>query len=529
MNFKIKPLALALAASSLFIGCTQIAPKTPAEKELAAVPVDVFCPVDELSWQEFAPSADANLWDRVRDGFQMPSVHNERVDTYISWYSRNDNYMKRVSERANRYLYHIVEQLEANDLPLELALLPIVESAFDPFAYSHGRASGIWQFIPGTGKHYGLKQNYWYDGRRDIEASTDAAIRYLSNLNRQFDGDWLLALAAYNTGGGNVRKAIRRNKAKGKPTDFWSLKLPRETSAYVPQLLALAELVRNPNEYGLTLTDIPNNPYFERIDLDSQMDLAQAADLAGMELKDFYHLNAGYNRWATDPDGPFHFLVPVEQAEDFLENLDALPEQERISWKSYKVKSGDSLNLIAKRHHTSVNALKSANNLSSNLIRLNQTLIIPVASQPVESYAYSQEQRVKAKQNKSSGKAGTSKSSYLVQSGDSLWKIASIHRVSVSEIARWNGMAPRDPIKPGQKLVIWSKAATNNTGYASNNSSGVIRKVNYQVRNGDSLARIAGKFNLTVNDILKWNTMNAKSYIHPGQRITLFADVTRVN
>ena len=527
MNFTLKPLALALAASSLFVGCTQVTPKITAEKQIAAVAPDAFCPVDELAWQDFVPSQDVNLWDRVRDGFQIPTVQNSRVDTYISWYSRNDNYMQRVSERANRYLYHIVEQLDANGLPLELALLPIVESAFDPFAYSHGRASGIWQFIPGTGKHYGLNQNYWYDGRRDIEASTEAAIRYLTNLNQQFDGDWLLALAAYNTGGGNVRKAIKRNKAKGKPTDFWSLKLPRETSAYVPQLLALAELVRNPQEHGLTLTEIPNAPYFERIDLDSQMDLAQAAELAGMELKDFYHLNAGYNRWATDPDGPFHFLVPVEHAEGFVTNLDALPEQERISWKSYKVKPGDSLNLIAKRHHTSVNALKNANNLRSNLIRQNQTLVIPVASQPVESYAYSQDQRVKTKQNKSTGKQGTSKSNYVVQSADSLWKIASIHRVSVSEIARWNGMAPRDPIKPGQNLVIWSKAPT--TSYASNQSNGVIRKVNYQVRNGDSLARIAGKFNLTVNDILKWNTMNAKSYIHPGQRITLFVDVTRVN
>ena len=249
MNFTLKPLALALAASSLFVGCTQVTPKITAEKQIAAVTPDAFCPVDELAWQDFVPSQDVNLWDRVRDGFQIPTVQNSRVDTYISWYSRNDNYMQRVSERANRYLYHIVEQLDANGLPLELALLPIVESAFDPFAYSHGRASGIWQFIPGTGKHYGLKQNYWYDGRRDIEASTEAAIRYLTNLNQQFDGDWLLALAAYNTGGGNVRKAIKRNKAKGKPTDFWSLKLPRETSAYVPQLLALAELVRNPQEH----------------------------------------------------------------------------------------------------------------------------------------------------------------------------------------------------------------------------------------------------------------------------------------
>ncbi|MBB3168614.1 LysM peptidoglycan-binding domain-containing protein [Simiduia aestuariiviva] len=525
MKYTLKPLAVALAACGLLYGCSQT-PIQEAATPLKSPTLNAYCPVDDTEWLAFAPAEHPDLWQRIRAGMQIEPVHNERVDTYIKWYSKNERYMQRVSERANRYLYHIVDELEANDLPLELALLPIVESAFDPFAYSHGRASGIWQFIPGTGKHYGLKQNWWYDGRRDIEASTDAAIRYLTNLHNQFDGDWLLALAAYNTGGGNVRKAIRRNKNKGKPTDFWSLKLPRETRAYVPQLLALAELVRNADQYGLSLLTIPDTPYFERVDLDAQMDLAQAADLAEMSLEDLYHLNPGYNRWATDPEGPYHFLLPIEKADLFRDKLAAMPPRERVSWANYTVKSGDSLNLIAKRFHTSVSALKSANDLRSTMIRRGQTLVIPVASQPVESYAYSQDQRIKSKQARSQGKSGSQKSTYLVKRGDSLWKIANAHRVSVRDVARWNGMAPKDPIKPGQKLVLWSntQVATQTT-----NSNGVIRKVNYRVRRGDSLARIAGKFNLSVSDILKWNTMDTKSYIHPGQKITLFVDVTRVN
>lgn len=527
MKFTLKPLALALAASSLLLGCTQTPQKMQAETPMATLSPLAYCPADDIAWSNFIPAEHPDLWERMRNGFQIEPNNNERVQTYIRWYSSNGHYMQRVAERANRYMYHIMEQLDANGLPLELALLPIVESAFDPFAYSHSRASGIWQFIPETGKHYGLKQNWWYDGRRDVEASTDAAIRYLSVLNKQFDGDWLLALAAYNAGGGNVRKAIRHNKQKGKPTDFWSLKLPRETSAYVPQLLALAELVRNPGDYGLTLQAIPDTPYFAHVDVKSQMDLAQAAEMADMDLEDLYHLNAGYNRWATDPDGPFYFLLPVDKVDGFLTNLDSMPEHQRITWKNYRVKSGDSLNLIAKYNHTSVQALKSSNKLKSNMIRPGQMLAIPIASQPVESYTFSQDQRTKTKQAKSNGKSGTSKSTYAVKSGDSLWKIASVYRVSVSDIARWNGMAPRDPIKPGQSLVIWSNAPK--TRYVDATSNGIIRKVNYQVRQGDSLARIAGKFNLSVADILKWNTMESKGYIHPGQRITLFVDVTRAN
>lgn len=525
----IKPCAAALlAATTLLFGCAQttITP-APSAQNAALAPEPAYCAVDMEAWEDFEPYGYNSLWDRMRDGFQLEAVSNDRIDTYIRWYSRNSNYMQRVSERANRYLFHIVEQLDAKDMPLELALLPIVESAFDPFAYSHGRASGIWQFIPGTGKHYGLKQNYWYDGRRDIEASTEAATRYLSSLNAQFNGDWLLALAAYNTGAGNVRKAIRRNKKKGKPTDFWSLKLPRETSAYVPQLLALATLVKHPEQYGVQLAEIPNSPYFERVDLDSQMDLAQAAELANMDLNDLYRLNPGYNRWATDPEGPYHFLLPVEKVDTFIENLEELPPRERVSWSSYKVRSGDSLNLIAKRYHTSVSALKSANNLRSNTIRVGQVLAIPVSSQPVDSYAFSYDQRIKAKQARSRGKSGTHKSRYTVRSGDSLWKIASIHRVSVRDIARWNGFAPTDPIKPGQSLVIWSSKPQ--ASYARSTSNGVIRKVHYRVRSGDSLARIASKFNLTVSDILRWNDMDASSYIHPGDKITLFVDVTRMN
>lgn len=229
----------------------------------------------------------------------------------IAWYARHQAYLDRVAERATPYLFHIVEEIERRGMPMELALLPIVESAFHPFAYSRSHASGIWQFIPGTGRNYGLKQNWWYDGRRDIVAATDAALRYLDKLNKEFHGNWLHALAAYNTGERNVGRAIKRNRKAGKQTDFWSLRLPRETRGYVPSLLAVAELLAEPEKYGITWQTIENKPYFTQVDIGGQLDLATAAGLADLSMDDLYTLNPAFNRWATAPDGPHHLLVPV--------------------------------------------------------------------------------------------------------------------------------------------------------------------------------------------------------------------------
>ncbi len=470
---------------------------------------------------------DLTLWDRIRNGYAIPAQNNEQIQIHLKWYAANPRYMKRVSERAERYLYYIVDTLEANDMPLEIALLPIVESAFDPFAYSHGRAAGMWQFIPGTGKNFGLKQNWWYDGRRDITASTNAAVKYLTRLHNQFDGDWLLALAAYNTGEGNVAKAIARNKRAGKPTDFWSLKLPRETSAYVPQLLALAELVAKPTQHGLKLAKIPNKPYFEAVDIGSQIDLAQAADMAEIDIDDLYLLNPGFNRWATDPDGPHQLLVPVDKAENFIENLAMYNASERINWQRYAVKSGDSLISIAKKHQTTVNALKSANNLSSNLIRYGQRLLVPMAAKPSNHYLLSAEQRLEKKQSRSP-KNRDVKVTVKVKQGDSFWKISRANGVSVANLAKWNGLAPKDTLKVGQSLVIW-KRDTSGVAAALPSEAGpssVIRKVAYRVRSGDSLARIAGKFNVSIQDIAKWNSITKERLIHPGQSLKLFVDIT---
>jgi len=492
--------------------------------------VNCFTSNDEQ--QAFVSDDHSQLWDRIREGYALPEIDNARIETFVKWYAKNPKYVARVTERGEKYLFHIVETMERYKVPLEIALLPIVESAFDPFAYSHGRASGMWQFVPSTGRQYGLKQNWWYDGRRDVVASTEAAVKFLSYLNKRFDGDWLLALAAYNSGEGNVSKAIRRNKKAGKPTDFWSLKLPRETQAYVPQLLALSKVVRNPQQYKLKLEPIDNASWFTTVDISSQMDMAQAARLAGMDIDQLYKLNPGFNRWATDPDGPHRLLIPNEHAAKFISNLNALPTDERIAWQRYTIKSGDSLIKISKKFNTSVSALQSANSLRGNGIRAGKTLMIPVATAPARHYAYSAAERLKRTQSKSGSKSSKQKIHYTVKSGDSFWKIARKHNVSVSKLSKWNGMAPKDPIKIGQKLVIWTGKKVSQKSLVDaqrGTDKSIIRKVAYNVRRGDSLARIAGKFNLTVNDIMRWNPVKKDNYIHPGQSLTLFVDVTRTN
>lgn len=499
----------------------------PAQYGFTAVD-EKLCTLDPETLQNYQVTQMGNLWPRLRSGYKLPKVENSRIDTYLDWYSRHPNYMDRVIERGQPYLYYIVSRLEAEDMPLELALLPIVESAFDPFAYSHGQASGIWQFVPATGRHYGLKQNWWYDGRRDLVASTDAAIRYLKRLHALFDNDWLLALAAYNTGEGNLGRAIRRNERQGKPTDFWSLKLPRETRAYVPQLLALSQVIADPQAYNISLRAVPDEPYFAQINIKSQIDLAQAAELAGMDIEELYMLNAGYNRWATDPEGPHQLLVPLAYADQLTERLTGVANQQRVNWQRHEVKSGDTLLSIAQRYHTSVDTIQSVNDLRSHIIRVGQALMIPTRSQPAEHYAHSADQRLLRKQDQSRGPEGSKKIEHTVRRGDSFWRIARQHGVSVAALTRWNAMAPGDRLMPGQTLVIWSSdsEALAQSKLPSVNSRSTVRKVNYRVRRGDSIARIADRFNLSVKDILDWNKVSSNSYIHPGQSLTLFVDVT---
>ncbi len=474
-----------------------------------------------INFDDYKEESIGDIWPRVRSGFSIDDeLDNPRLLAELKWYAKHQQYLNRVVERAEPFLHYVLSEAEKRNLPTELVLLPIVESAYQTFAYSHGRASGIWQFIPSTGKIYGLKQNWWYDGRRDVYASTQAALKYLENLNREFKGNWLHALAAYNSGSGTVRRAIRKNKKRGKPTDFWSLKLPKETQAYVPKLLALKRLIDNPQRYGVTLNCVDDTPYFEAVDIHAQLDLAMAAEMAHIDLDKLYQLNPAFNHWATAPYGPHRLLIPVDHAETFKENLARVPKAERIKWKRHKIKEGQTLSHIADRYSVSVSSLKRLNNLRSHNIRAGKYLVIPVSSRKLSDYNLTAYQRKKTLQNI---RRKGHKITHIVKRGDTFWDLSRTYKVNSHNIARWNGMAIRDPLREGQKLVIWTKSASLKS---SRGNRDTIQRISYKVRNGDSLYLIAQKFNVAISDLKRWNSFKSK-YLQPGQRIKLYVDVTR--
>ncbi|MBU2892960.1 LysM peptidoglycan-binding domain-containing protein [Colwellia sp. D2M02] len=493
---------------------------------LADESIDVIHPVADVEFtlKEDVTITHDNIWPRIQQQLSFAIPENKRLIAQRNWYVRHPAYLKRVAKRAEPFLYYIVEELEKNNMPIEMALLPVVESAFDPFAYSHGRASGMWQFVPGTGKRFGMKQNWWYDGRRDVVASTQGAIKYLQYLHGYFDGDWLLALAAYNSGEGRVRRAVKNNKAKNKPTDFWSLDLPKETRAYVPKLLALADIIKRPQDFNLTLYPIVNEAVLTQVDIKSQIDLAKAAELSGLSLAELQRLNPGFNRWATDPDGPHQLLLPIHTVNKFEQGLGKLTKKERLAWQRYRIKQGDNLGAISKKFNTSISLIEEVNNIKQGKIRAGKHLLIPVAATSLDNYVFSQQQRIVKKQNKPQQ---GHKIIHTVVSGDNLWDLGRKYKVNSKSIAKWNGFAPRDTLKLGQKLVIWQKKTNNTASLRSNNSqNAIMRNITYKVRQGDSFARIADKFNVSIRDIERWNNLNRNKYLQPGQRLKLSVDVT---
>lgn len=494
--------------------------------------IDVIHPVDDvdfsLSSKDLSLQNNDDVWHRIRQKLTFDVSENNRIDIQRAWFVKHPNYLDRVAKRAEPFLYYIVEELEKNNVPVELALLPIVESAFDPFAYSHGRASGMWQFVPDTGTRFGMKQNWWYDGRRDVIASTQGAIKYMKYLHKFFDGDWLLALAAYNSGEGRVQRAVRKNKKNGKNTDFWALDLPRETRAYVPKLLALADIIKRPEDFKLKLYEIANKEVISVVDTHSQLDLAKAASLADLSLTELQRLNPGFNRWSTDPAGPHRLVLPKHKVAGFEDNLSKLDNKERLAWQRYKIKNGDNLGAIANKFHTSIELIRQVNDIKANQIRAGKYLLIPVAAKSLDSYILSQDQRIAKKQTKS--QQGV-KIIHTVISGDNLWDLGKRYKVNSKHIAKWNGFAPRDTLKLGQKLVIWQKSTSsmNDVKTTLNNAGteqAIMRNITYKVRSGDSFARIANKFNVSIGDIERWNSLSRNKYLQPGQKLKLSVDVT---
>ena len=449
------------------------------------------------------PEAPVDLWQRLRDGFEitpekLPYTANKQLNRYL----KNPHNLNILFKRSTPYLFHVTEQLENANLPLELALLPIVESNYDPLAYSPSHAVGLWQFIPSTATSLGLERSRWYEGRRDVVQSTAAAATYLAYLNKQFSGNWMHALAAYNSGEGAVRKAIRKNRRLGKTTDFWSLRLPRETKNYVPQLMALASIVKDAEKHQIKLPEIDNSSFFDIVELPGQIELAKIIEVTDVDEVIFTQLNSAYRRSVTPPKTGYSVLLPVDKSGVLSEFLATTDPSTWAQYREYIVQSGDTLSHIAKRYQQTTTQIKSTNRLRNDFLRVGQILRIP----PNGEVAVLTEYKTLQTQT------------YTVVAGDTLSEIAEKHKVSIRNLKRSNNLSS-NLINVGQVLII--KAP-------SNPKATPIRKLNYQVRSGDSLYLIAKKFNLKISDITSWNKLDKNKYLQPGQRLTLYINPLRI-
>lgn len=498
---------------------TNPAPLTPPAAQGPAIEESATEPTAVAG---ITPAQYSDLFDRMRAGFKLEDDDRHAIDTNADWYANHPDYLERAFGRAELYMYHIVTELEARGMPLELALLPVVESAFEPFAYSRARAAGMWQFIPGTGTRFGMKQNWWYDGRRDVVESTRGALDYLQFLHDEFDGDWLLAIAAYNCGEMNVARAVAANKAKGKPIDFWSLKLPKETQGYVPRLLAMRRLVADPEAHGLGFSRIPNQPYFTRVNTVSQIDLKVAADIAGITHEQLSELNPAFHRWATDPSGPHYLLVPTEVADLFEQNVAQLTPEQRLNATIYTVKKGDSVASVAKKFGTKVEVVREINELPSGPLVVGTDLRVPSSALTLPPKVVLAAARVDGKRGAiDRGRQHV----HVVRRGDTLWAVAQRSGMDVKTLARMNKMQPGDTLRAGQKLKLTatsvasggSRAKLASSGSTSSSASG---PVTYVVRAGDTLYAIAKLFQVTVKQITAWNDLEHAA-IKPGQKLTI--------
>ncbi|KGM28726.1 murein transglycosylase [Photorhabdus luminescens] len=397
---------------------------------------------DQLAayWGEDGSGAQRELWGYIRDELKMKIPDNYRVREQRNYYLKNKSYLHDVTLRAEPYMYWIVRQIKQRDMPMELVLVPIVESAFNPHATSRAKAAGLWQIVPDTGRNYGLTQDKWYDARRDVAASTTAALNLLQRLNKMFNGDWLLTIAAYNSGEGRVMRAIKENQIKGRPTDFWSLSLPRETTLYVPKVLALSDVIRNSDKYGITLPKSNNQRALAQVDVGQQITLSQAAELAGMSLTSIKAYNPGYKRGVTSPNGPHYIMLPKAKVDQFKHSLanktvlsnirqEVANNNRRLSKQSqYKVRSGDTLSAIAKRFNVSTRELQRMNNLrTARLLKIGQVLRVNNDNAII----------------------------YRVRQGDSIASIAKRHGINIKDLMNWNDGIKTTDIKPGIELMLY--------------------------------------------------------------------------
>lgn len=482
-----------------------------------------------------------NLWDVLREDFTLPHYENTpAVQEKIEWYMNNQDFLLRSASRAAPYLYYIHQQVKKRHLPAELVLLPIVESGYNPFSLSHAGALGIWQLMPGTASGLGVKRDSWYDGRRDIIASTRAALNYLAYLQSFFEGNWLLAIAAYNTGEGNVLSAIKRNIRAGRDTDFWSLPVAQETKDYVPSLLALATIIANPEQYPIYFPPVRNAPYLAQVDVGSQINLKFAASLAGISYKKLQQLNPGFNPNSTSTKGPAHKLVlPIENVEQFTENLGRLPAYKHpVKWFHYVVKSGDTLASVSKKFNTTPNAIRKLNHLTKTNLRYGSEILIPNNKEseinaPIGSSDIGPTLLASNDDDKKSAETAAARPSssnytlqpgdtiYMVRTKDTLQSIAKRFHVSAKALQTANRLS-NGKLKPGKQIIIPTHARIEEKTIASSSNNKKLQPGDtiYMIRKGDTIEKIAKKFRTTPGAIRLMNLVDNNSLI-VGEKLVI--------
>ena len=431
-----------------------------------------------------------NVWERIRINSQnRQELLDEKTIRYVNTYLKNPSQLDKLFEKGRYFIFFVLEELERYNLPSELALLPYIESSYDPFSISSSGAMGIWQFMPATARIYGLKDNWWYEQRHDPLESSRAAVRYLAYLHNRFNKDITYTLAAYNGGPTLLEKRIKLNRKLGSSIDYKNLKLPKQTLEYVPKFMAIRELVINAKKYGINLPDFPNKPVLGSIELEGQIEILAFSEFANLKPEFVYKLNAGYTKWASPPGKKTTFNIPIELEEELNLQKDQFIQNNQINWVTHKVTSGDSLWKIARQYYTEVNILKKVNYLKSNVLSLNQELLIPLGNNDDQIFIPYQ--------------------AHIISEGDTLWELGKKYKISPAEIAKNNGLKLNAPLSIGKELNIGNK----NIHRTINSKK---RTILYSVKQGDSLYRIADIFNIDISDIKKINELE-ENEIAPGQ------------
>lgn len=464
----------------------QIQAKSPVQTNLALA-------LDKAQELHKSQPKSHKLWQNIESniGFAQ-QIDDGLVTEQLKRYTSNQKHFDRMLNQAALYLPYVLEQVLEAGMPAEIALIPFVESGYNPFAYSPNGAAGLWQLIPATGDSLGLQRNQWYDGRRDVVKSTASAIRYLQMLNKKFDGNWPLTLAAYNAGPSSVERTIKQSRFGTNTADFWSLPINDGTQRFVRRIVALSKVVTEPQKYGVELQPMPESSDFAVVELNTPVDLNQVARLANISTDRIYQLNPGFTRWATPPTGSHQLILPTAAALGFDAKLAALPAQERRAGNTYVVARGDNLSTIASKHNVSLRQLAAANNIKSGqILNIGQALNIPSSSSAITASTTSVFE------------------TYKVKSGDSLWKIAKSHNIGVKDILAWNSITQQTTLKPGQDLRIYKKANSSTT--------------DYRVRSGDSLSSIAQRHNVKLQDLVSWNKLSTSTRLMPGQKLKILS------